>query len=129
MWCRNTLSIFKPIGTIIFKLEPRNQKIKNRHTDKCTFSYFSPLIQKEAQAQEHKHIHPNSFSRFVSTALTLAMSQANGNSFSAFLCLVHLQYVFRWRLSTVKILLELEFLGQMDTPISTIFLRNHADAV
>ena len=48
----------------------------------------------------HKHIHPNlCFSQSLSMVLTTAMSQVNGYSALLFFCLVHLESVFRWRLS------------------------------
>ena len=78
----------------------------------CLMMYVRPLLSSHSERSSkpislHKHIHPNfCFSQFVSLALTFVMSQVNDYSFFCFFCLVHPESVFRWRLSTIKILLE-----------------------
>ena len=76
----------------------------------CLMMYIQPLLSTHSERSSkpislHKHIHPNFFfSRFLSMVPTLA------NYSSLFLGgLVHLESAFRWRLSTIKILLELEY--------------------
>ena len=74
----------------------------------CTLSNYSPLIQKAQNLSLCKSISTR-ISAFpgISVALTPAMSQVNDYSSLHFFCLVHLESVFKSRLSTLKILLEL----------------------
>ena len=79
----------------------------------CLMMYIQPLLSTHSETNSkpislHKHIHPNfCFCWYLSVALTPAMSQVNDYSFLIF-CLVQLESVFRWRLSTIKILLQLK---------------------
>ena len=74
--------------------------------------YVRPLLSTHSEGSSkpislHKHIHPNlCFSWFFSMTLTSAMSQMNDYQFLLF-CLVRRESVFRWRLSAIKIILEL----------------------
>ena len=70
----------------------------------CLMMYVQPLVSTHSGRSSnpislHKHIHPNfSFSRFLSVAPPLAMSQAHDHS-SLLFGLVRLESVFRWRLT------------------------------
>ena len=89
----------------------------------CLMMYVQPLLSTHSERSSkpislHKHIHPNfSFSQFLSVAPTLSMSQAHDYSSLFFFGLVHLESVFRWRLSAIKILLELEYLFYCTNPL------------
>ena len=76
----------------------------------CLMMYVWPLLSTHSEKSLkpkslHKHIHPNfCFSWYLSMAMTLLCLRLMIIGFCCF-CLVCLESVFRWRLSTIKILL------------------------
>ena len=85
----------------------------------CLMMFVWPLLSTHSERSSkpislQKHIKTNfCLSQSLSMALTPAMSQVNDYSFFCFFCLLCLESVFRWRLSAIKILLELELERQV----------------
>ena len=103
---RQYISLLSILASVLLMMRQRFGMI-------CLMMYVWPLLSTHSEGSSnpislHKRIHPNfCFPWFLSMALTLAMSQVYDYCF--LLCLAYLESVFRWRLGTIKILLELEY--------------------